>query len=693
MADLVRLVTSDDAPDLREKTAEHLRACGFIVSAATDARNYSSMPSLATPLPGNLLLDNISWAQVRNVFDNMPIRIMLIDRDYRIQYANPELSRFTGKPVSDILGNTVADIFGENNFLGGFPEAKRALAGETVEWDGWTEHRAGRRYARRIFVPLRDAAGAVQGYFSFVRDLTDLRDTEKNLAEQSAARAASEALNAAIIAAATDCVITVDEDGRVVEFNPAAERTFGRHRADVLGQPVDTLIFSAHQRQHCAESFARFVSGGAPHGRRNEIEAMRADGSVFPAEVTVIEVPLPERRFFAAFLRDLTAAREAEAEIERQREALQQSEKMAAFGSLLAGVAHELNNPLSIVIGNALLLAEETEGSALAERAQLVQTAADRCARIVRSFLAMARQRPTEMRPTTAQSIADAALSLLAYSMRTSGVTVEQAIAPDLPSLKCDPDQMVQVLANLLTNARHALEERPQPRRVRLTGQADDEWARVEVADNGPGIPEAVRSRVFDPFFTTKPVGSGTGIGLAVSRGIVEAHGGTLSLAPTDGEGACFIIRLPLARDSSRLLESSGGVSAPPNVNPAARTVLVVDDEPDIAEMLAEMLRKLGYRLDVKVSGEAAQAALSERDYDAVLCDLRLPGLDGPALYDWMTEHRPHMCTRTAFITADTLSASSHRFLARAGRPILEKPFVPADLRQLLAQLLPQAQE
>ena len=108
--------------------------------------------------------------------------------------------------------------------------------------------------------------------------------------------------------------------------------------------------------------------------------------------------------------------------------------------------------------------------------------------------------------------------------------------------------------------------------------------------------------------------------------------------------------------------------------------------------MLAEMLQKLGYRFEVKVSGEAAQAALKERDYDVVLCDLRLPGLDGPGLYDWTTEHRPHLCARTAFITADTLSVSSNRFLTRAGRPVLEKPFVPAELRQLLAQLLPDAQ-
>jgi CheY-like chemotaxis protein/anti-sigma regulatory factor (Ser/Thr protein kinase) len=283
-------------------------------------------------------------------------------------------------------------------------------------------------------------------------------------------------------------------------------------------------------------------------------------------------------------------------------------------------------------------------------------------------------------------------LQLLAYPMRTSGVTVEQDIAPDLPPVLCDPDQMIQVLSNLLTNSRHALEDRPLPRRVRLTAHTEGEWVELWVADNGPGVPDAIRSRMFDPFFTTKPVGSGTGIGLAVSRGLVEAFGGSLVLAPSEGEGACFVIRLPRTRDASHLSSSADAAEVPPSLTPPARTALVVDDEPDIGELLAEMLQKLGYRIDVKVSGDAAQVALTQRDYDVVLCDLRMPGLDGPALYDWMAEHRPHLCARTAFITADTLSASSHRFLARAGRPVLEKPLVPTELRQLLVQLLADAQ-
>jgi signal transduction histidine kinase len=209
------------------------------------------------------------------------------------------------------------------------------------------------------------------------------------------------------------------------------------------------------------------------------------------------------------------------------------------------------------------------DGSVQSERAQRVQTAAERCGRIVRSFLAMARQHKAETRPVMPQALVDGALQLLAYSMRTSGVTVEQDIASDLPAVLSDSDQIIQVLSNLLTNARHALEERPQPRRVRLTAHADGEWVQLAVADNGSGIADDIRSRVFDPFFTTKPVGSGTGIGLAVSRGLVEAHGGSLVLAPSEGEGACFVIRLPVASEVSQRSGCNDVVGMPPESDPA----------------------------------------------------------------------------------------------------------------------------
>jgi two-component system NtrC family sensor kinase len=635
-------------------------------------------------------LDGISEAQLRAVFDSIPTRIALLDRDRRYRYVNREYIEFAGLPADRIIGHTIPEVLAEEAFAPFYPQGERALAGEIVPWEGWLDYRQGRRYVQRICVPLRDADGAVDGYFIFNRDLTELKQSELALAEQLAARTASEALNAAIIASALDCVIAIDEAGKVVEFNPAAEQTFGYRRADVLGRSIGELIVPPALRQRHADGFARHLAGGQSHiiGRRIEIEGMRASGEIFPVELTVTEVSLPERRLFTAHLRDLTAARAADAEILRQREALHQSEKMAALGSLLAGVAHELNNPLSIVIGNALMLSEAAETSApeLAERALRVQSAAERCGRIVRSFLAMARQRETQQRPVALHELVEGALHLLAYGLRSSGIMVEQDVSRDLPKLLCDPDQMQQVLINLLVNARQALEDQPQPRQVTIAAYADGETIELAVSDTGPGIAEEIRARIFDPFFTTKPIGAGTGIGLGVSRGIVEAHGGTLTLAPTD-RGARFLVRLPL-RQANQPVATAPGEAA--GQTPHDRgTALIVDDEPEVGRLLSEMLDAQAFDCDVVGSGAAAQALLERRDYDAILCDVRMPGIDGPALYSWLNDHRPHLAARIAFVTGDTLGAAAGGFLAHAGRPILEKPFVPAELRRLMAELVP----
>jgi PAS domain S-box-containing protein len=628
-------------------------------------------------------------SRLRQLLDAIPARVSLLDREQRHCYVNKEYAELAGRLVDDILGRSAAEVLGAAAFESLRPDAERALAGETVRWEGWLPFAQGHRLVQRIYMPYRGESGAIEGYFVLARDLTELKSGEWVVPDQLAALQTSEAVNAAITASALDCIIAIDEAGLVIEFNPAAEQTFGYSRGAALGKPIAELIVPPALRQRHTEGLKRYLRSGQSSvlDKRIEIEGMRADGSTFPVELTITEVRLPHRRLFTAYLRDLTAAREARVEIERQREALHQSEKLAALGSLLAGVSHELNNPLSILIGNALMLQGEAEkvAPALAERAQRIQAAAERCGRIVRSFLAMARQRKTQPRPVEVEFLAGNALQLLAYGMRAAGIQVEQAIAPGLPPVFCDPDQMTQVLTNLLVNAQQALEGEPQPRLIRISAAADGELVAIQVADNGPGISVDLRSRVFDPFFTTKPAGAGTGIGLAVSRGIVEAHGGSLTLAATD-RGACFVLRLPRRDPDEAVAESAAATEA--TLAATERVALIVDDEMDVGLVLSEMLAAHGMRCSVVTSGEAAVECLKQQDYDLVVSDVRLPGIDGPALYAWIAQHRPHLCARTAFVTGDTLGQASERFLTDARRPLLEKPFLPADVWRLIDELL-----
>lgn len=519
---------------------------------------------------------------------------------------------------------------------------------------------------------------------SLTKRLRDLQETE--------------AISAAVIASSLDCIVVADEDGRVVEFNPAAQNTFGYSRDEAVGRPLAELIVPPSMRQLHSDGMARYMRTGIPRvlGHRLELEAMRRDGSTVPVELTITEVRLPERRLFTAHLRDLSASKAAQAEIERQRESLFQSEKMAALGSLLAGVAHELNNPLAVVLGQATMLCDglvgpEPEGTdAIGRRAKTIEQAAERCARVVRSFLAIARQRKAERREVNLGEIVAQVLQLLAYGLRTAGIEIETSIPAELPPIGADPDQLHQVLLNLVVNAQQALEAKDGVRRIRIEAgndaRADQVW--ITVADDGPGVPEHIRSRVFDPFFTTKMVGEGTGIGLAVSRGLVEAHGGTLRLlGDSPLGGAAFELRLPCGAAAAQTLVDD--VVAPAPKLAQHRRALVVDDEPEIARTLAEILARRGYQSVLASNGREARERLNEGPCDLILCDIRMPDTDGPAFYRWLEQTRPELTERIVFVTGDTLGPAAGRFLAQSGAPVVEKPFTPADIWRVVAALEP----
>ena len=391
----------------------------------------------------------------------------------------------------------------------------------------------------------------------------------------------------------------------------------------------------------------------------------------------------------AKALRHVAALREARShsdELQRQREALLRAEKLASFGTMLAGVSHELNNPLSIVVINALLLQEDAEAAApaLARKAERIRTAAERCARIVRSFLAMARQQETRREAVAVAPLIEGALELLGDGLRNDGIEVLREVPAGLPPVLGDPDQLHQVLTNLVTNARHAMEASDPPRRLRLMARAIGGEIEIQVADSGPGIPADQRGRIFDPFFTTKSVGSGTGLGLSVSRGIADALGGSLELVPTE-VGASFLLRLPCAGAVGPAARDAPALAAPASATP--RTALIVDNEAELASSVRRVLETLGYRCQLAASGREAQRLLARHDYDVILCDLRMPELSGEELYGWLETNRSDLCRRIAFVTGDTMRQEADSFLARSRRPTLEKPFLPEDVRRLVATL------
>jgi CheY-like chemotaxis protein/anti-sigma regulatory factor (Ser/Thr protein kinase) len=243
------------------------------------------------------------------------------------------------------------------------------------------------------------------------------------------------------------------------------------------------------------------------------------------------------------------------------------------------------------------------------------------------------------------------------------------------------------MVVNLVTNAHHALLEREQPRYLTVTTriEAGGEGVHLEVADNGPGIPADVRARIFEPFFTTKPVGKGTGLGLSLCQNIIAYHGGTVEVSGEPGQGAVFAIKLPVGRPDATAAEAKAPDAAAPLPQ---GTILVVDDESEVAALLAEMLTGWGHRADTATDGVAALEKLAERPYDVILSDLRMPGLDGPALYREVERRYPHLISRFVFLTGDALGDDTRAFLDSVRAPRLGKPFSMDEVVRVLRHVL-----
>lgn len=748
----------------------------------------------------------------RLLFDSLgalPQGIAVYDRERRLQLCNPAFADLYGMRPEDMIGMSGEAIIrraAPNTLtVDGVPvrDAEAFARRRLGQFGKWTDDPVEIEWRDGRWFMASDHPTA-EGGVVFVRtDITEQKRVQATLRD-------NEAFKSAMIDASLDPIITTDDRGEILEFNPAAERTFGYRREDVLGRTASDMLVPPRLRNSDEHGLVNlgFAREQGLLGRRLEAETMRSDGTTFVAELAVADSILHGNRVFTTYLRDiserqrmeralrdseqrfrsiaeahpvpvvivrmtdgmvvyaspsarslfgitdyvgvravdfyaepaertrimaivekngiienvetvlrraggasfpaaltsrqilwegqsaivtgvldLTEAKKAAAEIARQREALAHSEKLTALGSLLAGVAHELNNPLSVVVGQAAMLQELCGDASLAGRAEKIRRAAERCARIVKTFLAMARRRPPEVSAVDLNAVIEASIDLVAYSLRTTDVTLELELGRDLPRVMADADQVNQVITNLMVNAQQALVDRPVPRKLSISTRFDAarEEIVLTVADNGPGVPTELRQRIFEPFFTTKPTGVGTGVGLSMCVGVVESHGGRIALQETPGGGATFVVTFPARRAAASEAPAPETAAAPKT---RSGRILVVDDEPEMAQMLAEILQRVGHKVETAGDGQEALDRLARRRYDLVLSDLRMPILDGPGLYKAVAERHPEQLARLMFITGDTLAPHVTAFLAQTPVNYIEKPLNPRAVQEAVERAL-----
>ncbi len=516
--------------------------------------------------------------------------------------------------------------------------------------------------------------------------------------EQRAGRArAQDQWLAALLDSMENAVLLLAPDGRVQLANPRLPALLGIDPGRMAKiKTFDELVAAVR---------GNFRDPRSAEARWREIQ--RRDDEVAWDEV---ELERPAPRVLERFARPVrTADGERLGWLELYRETagerllrsrLPQAEKMAALGQLVSGVAHELNNPLTSILGYAQLLRDRAARSEHAEEARHIFEEAQRASAIVRNLLLFARGEKAERGRVRLNEIVKQTLALRNYELRVANIRLTLELEPGLPAVMADRHQMQQLVLNLLINAEQAVENGPAKRgeievrtRSARSGVGGRLTVRLEVRDNGAGIPRQILPRIFDPFFTTKPAGVGTGLGLSIVQAIAREHGGEVRAESGEGRGATFVVEQPAAEIDGE--ERKSEVPAAEFERPAAivlpmeqRRILVVEDEATVANLVADVLREEGHEVVSLLDSVAALERLSTEDFDLVICDLKMPKLDGRGLYEEALRRGRLSRDRVLFITGDTLRPRTMDFVERGGLPYLAKPFLVEELTQMVRGVL-----
>ena len=460
----------------------------------------------------------------------------------------------------------------------------------------------------------------------------------------------------------------VDPNGRARRANRAFADLVHAPTTAIAGRPWLALVPPAW-----GEGLAAVLA--AP-GSGSEVQ-LRAGARTFAVSAYPIG-PVPG---------DAVLVFEDQTDRRRLLDQLIQSEKMSAIGQLIAGVAHDLNNPLASVIGFAdFLLEGQDVPPPLVEPIRVIQQEAERAASIVRNLLNFARKQDHARRPTALEPLLNATLTLLRTQMVSRRVDLLLDLEDGLPTIDADAGQVQQVFVNLINNAAYAIESVSRAGRVVIRARRWRDGVAVEVSDDGRGMAPDVAAQVFEPFFTTKPEGQGTGLGLSICQGIVKEHGGHIVLSTAPGQGARFTVELP---------KSSRSLAAPPPAPEPIATpplrILVIDDEPHILHYMRATLESWGHAVEVAGDGQEGLELAAAGHFDLILSDLRMPRLTGREFFAALTERNPEAASRVVFSTGDTVHGDTMAFLESQAHPFLNKPFSLAELRALLARSVPAA--
>ncbi|HKG93350.1 MAG TPA: PAS domain S-box protein [Gemmatimonadaceae bacterium] len=615
-----------------------------------------------------------SVSLLRSTLESTADGILVVDRQGRVASYNGtflEMWRIPAELVqsgddNQVLPLAVQQVADPEGF-------SRRVAELYADWEAESldviQLRDGRVF-ERLSRPQRLDGGEVIGRVWSFRDVTERAGAERMIRR-------SEASFRSFVENSPYGIFRSTMDGDFLAVNPALVAMLGYDsEAELKGLNIQRHVYrDSAERERVVRRFA-----GRPSTDPIEVEWRRKDGTPLTVRLWAKSVrdAAGAVQHYEGFVADVTPLRAAE-------QALRQAEKLAALGQLVSGVAHELNNPLTAILHFADDMLTDPRPPRDLDALTIIRQQATRSRAIVRDLSSFARSRRAPLAVASLRDVIAGAARALEPQVRELGATLTLELDAELGAGEVDAAGIEQVIANLIVNAAQAAGAGGS---VRLAASREaTACCRVVIEDDGPGIPDAILPRIFEPFFTTKPAGVGTGLGLSVSLGIVEQHHGTLTAenrrAPE--RGARFTLMLPTTGDSasagSPTLVRDAATPPPPAARRGgARRVLIVDDEAPIREALKRFFVRAGWEVSEASNGAAALSVIERSpkgagDFSLIISDLRMPGVSGIALHDWIAASRPELVRRFVVSTGDVASPEAAAFVARVHCPVLEKPF------------------
>jgi len=511
---------------------------------------------------------------------------------------------------------------------------------------------------------VKDKHGNIISYFASVKDITERKQAEEDIRE-------SEARYRELLDTAMDGFWLLDTQGHLLEVNQTYCHMSGYSEQELLAMSIIDLE-ATENAANTANHIQRVLEQGYD---RFETRHRRKDGSLFDIEASVQYRDVEGGRM-VVFMRDITERKQAEVENLRLREKAEMSSRLAAIGEMAAGIAHEINNPLTGVIGFSELLADRQDLPAdVQEELKIISGGGNRVKDIVRRMLTFARQNKPVKASANINELIDNTLEIRSYVLRTANIEVIRNYDPSLPWVTVDPGQMQQVFLNLIVNAEYAMKKAHGKGTLVITTEKNDGHISISFKDDGMGMSQETKAKVFNPFFTTKQVNEGTGLGLSLSRSIILEHDGTIEVESEPGQGTTFIITLPVTpADEGKAPELTVDSQTSPENFKSAR-ILVVDDEEGIRKLVSTILVKSGHVVDVTGDSVDAFEKLGSNTYDVIICDIRIPGMSGMEVYKLTLEAHPELTGKFIFITGDTSDETTRVFLEQNNLSYISKPF------------------